>query len=312
MSLTKLSRVAVDWDGTLIADDTWPEMGDWLPYAPEAIHALAAIFEEVVIWSCRTASVDLDEKTGRDPWPQITAILERLDEIEAPSNVTIWIEPHKPPAQFYIDNRALRFEGDWKHTLRRVLALKIPTNQEDPAVEHFFDPANVPGYNSSFEGMEVISLEDFLAGRLDKAVPLEHFQVAQQSPVSDADWYDAVRAAEDTGVRQFETGATRNNDSDQLDYEGFLSPLALRAYAEYMHEHRFQADGTIRDSDNWQKGIPLESYMKSLIRHVFDLWLMWRDAPHLSREKNPQKILAAILFNAQGALHETVKAGIVE
>ena len=53
-------------------------------------------------------------------------------------------------------------------------------------------------------------------------------------------------------MHHFGTGATRDSDANKLDFEGFLSPPALEAYAEYMHRHRFQADGVVRASDNWQ------------------------------------------------------------
>src|SRR5580698_7792736 len=62
--------------------------------------------------------------------------------------------------------------------------------------------------------------------------------------------------------RTFETGATRNLDASKYDYEGFLSPLVMERFGQYMHKHRVQADGSLRDSDNWQKGIPLQAYMK--------------------------------------------------
>ena len=109
----------------------------------------------------------------------------------------------------------------------------------------------------------------------------------------------------DTPMRQFETGATRNNDSDALDYEGFLSPLVLQRFAEYMHKHRFQADGQVRSSDNWQKGIPLESYMKSGFRHFMDWWVEHRG---LESREGLEDALCALLFNVQGYLHETLKA----
>ena len=56
--------------------------------------------------------------------------------------------------------------------------------------------------------------------------------------------------ADDThnNMRQFETGATRNNDTSNLDYEGFLSPLVIKRFGEYMHKHRLQADEKIRES----------------------------------------------------------------
>lgn len=280
------NRVAVDWDGTLVDDDRWPEMGDWLPYAPEAIHALAEIFDEVVIWSCRTASVELDEVTERNPLEQAWAIEAMLDSIDAPKNVLIWRKPYKPPAEFYVDNRALRFTGDWQHTLRQILGLRRPTNHQEERA-----PDSEP------------TVED--------QVWYDELR-AQEPKVVYTDAYRAVFPEEDPPrMRLFETGATRNVDDDQLDYEGFLSPLALHAFAEYMHEHRFQANGEVRASDNWQKGIPYESYMKSLTRHFMDLWLHWRDAPELAREADPKKVLAAILFNAQGALHEMVKESLL-
>lgn len=63
-------------------------------------------------------------------------------------------------------------------------------------------------------------------------------------------------------MRHFPTGATRNLDDDKIDFEGFLSPLVIERYGQYMHRHRVQADGILRDSDNWQRGIPLSAYMK--------------------------------------------------
>lgn len=107
-------------------------------------------------------------------------------------------------------------------------------------------------------------------------------------------------------VRQFDTGATRNNDEEELDYEGFLSPLALEAFARYMHGHRRQADGKLRDRDNWQKGIPPESYLKSMVRHMLDVWRLQRGYP--SRAATLEEALSALLFNVQGLLHETLKA----
>lgn len=106
-------------------------------------------------------------------------------------------------------------------------------------------------------------------------------------------------------MRQFETGATRNLDADKLDYEGFLSPLVLERFAIYMHRHRMQADGVLRDSDNWQKGIPQVAYMKSGFRHFFDWWKEHRGLP---TDEGLEEALCALLFNVQGYLHEHLKA----
>lgn len=106
-------------------------------------------------------------------------------------------------------------------------------------------------------------------------------------------------------VRKFTTGATRDQDFTKPDYEGFLSPLVIERFGEYMHEHRKQVDGALRDSDNWQKGIPLAAYMKSGFRHFHDWWSQHRG---LAGKDLLEDALCALLFNVSGYLHETLKA----
>jgi len=103
-------------------------------------------------------------------------------------------------------------------------------------------------------------------------------------------------------VRTFETGATRDTDADKPDYEGYLSPLVIQRFGEYMTKHRIQSDGSVRASDNWQKGIPLDMYMKSAWRHFLDWWLGHRALKLTNGEL--EESLCALLFNVQGYLHE--------
>jgi len=105
-------------------------------------------------------------------------------------------------------------------------------------------------------------------------------------------------------IRKFKTGATRDTNENKYDYEGFLSPIVLKRFAKYMNKHRIQSDGSLRDSDNWQKGIPKDAYIKSTFRHFLDLWLEHRGFK--SRE-NIEEALCAIIFNIQGYLHEEIK-----
>ena len=116
-------------------------------------------------------------------------------------------------------------------------------------------------------------------------------------------------------MRKFETGATRDDDSNKYDYEGFLSPSVLIRYAEYMHENRKQADGVMRESDNWQKGIPIRQYMKSKLRHIIETWRIHRDIVNntIDNKYRPaddswfdilEDSLCAELFNTMGMLHE--------
>lgn len=111
-------------------------------------------------------------------------------------------------------------------------------------------------------------------------------------------------------MRKFESGATRDNTEGKYDFEGFLSPLVLNRYAEYMNKHRTQADGKLRDSDNWQKGIPLAAYIKSAYRHFFDWWANHRGVKSVVKE-DIEESLCALLFNTMGYLHEHLKSKAV-
>lgn len=115
----------------------------------------------------------------------------------------------------------------------------------------------------------------------------------------------APQSASPTTVRNFATGATRSNDALRDDPEGYLSPLVIDRYNQYMSKHRLQADGKVRESDNWQKGMPLTSYMKGMWRHFLHLWTRHRGWAVRDRNAAPyiQEDLCAIIFNAQGYLH---------
>jgi hypothetical protein len=116
-------------------------------------------------------------------------------------------------------------------------------------------------------------------------------------------------------ARVFSTGATRDLDENKLDYEGFLSPLVLERYAQHMHQARKMPDGTMRASDNWQLGIPLNAYMKSMFRHFYDVWAFHRGYGKKFEYRGEAKVdsdieteLCALLFNVNGYLHEVLKA----
>lgn len=102
-------------------------------------------------------------------------------------------------------------------------------------------------------------------------------------------------------IREFKTGANRNGDTSKRDIEGFISPIVLKIYSDYMHKNRHLADGTFRDSDNWQKGIPTDVYVKCLQRHNLDVWLNHRG--YKSRE-DMVSALCGVIFNSMGLLHE--------
>jgi len=111
---------------------------------------------------------------------------------------------------------------------------------------------------------------------------------------------------DDGNIRSFDTGATRDTGEGKLDYEGFLSPTVLRQYARFMNMNRLQSDGKLRDSDNWQKGIDMDVYMKSGFRHFFEWWEAHRDVVHSNRIDKVAAI-CGLMFNCMGYLHEWLK-----
>jgi hypothetical protein len=121
---------------------------------------------------------------------------------------------------------------------------------------------------------------------------------------------DRLIAQNDKKIRKFDTGATRDTDTGKYDYEAFFSPTVLERRAAFMHKNRVQKDGTLRDGDNWQKGIPLDTYAKSEFRHHMEFWQLHRGLPAIDNLGNPVDIedaICAMMFNLEGYLHEYLK-----
>lgn len=110
-------------------------------------------------------------------------------------------------------------------------------------------------------------------------------------------------------LRKYGTGATRDDKQGKLVYEAFLHPVVLKRYAEFMHENRIQADGQLREGDNWQKGIPEKDYVDSLLRHVWDIWF-WNSGDYEEMTEDYETACCAAMFNTMGLLYEVlVKRG---
>ena len=107
-------------------------------------------------------------------------------------------------------------------------------------------------------------------------------------------------------MRNYKSGASRNSDTDKLDYEAFNCPLVMKRYAQYMHKHRKQVDGKIRAGDNWQNlfGDDHESVcMKSAFRHFHDWWTVHRGY----KGEDIEESICALVFNANAYLHKLLK-----
>lgn len=110
--------------------------------------------------------------------------------------------------------------------------------------------------------------------------------------------------------RVFETGASRNANTGKFDYEGFISPSVENSYARYMHENRKMEDGTLRDSDNWQKGIPIKELMKSMARHFYDVWMLHRGyevEDESGKKVSLEHALNGLKFNVNAYIFDLIK-----
>ena len=99
-----------------------------------------------------------------------------------------------------------------------------------------------------------------------------------------------------TQNRKFTTGAVRDDDSSKPDFIETVSWTAFRKFGEYMTSKKGRYG-----SGNFKKGIPIESYEQSLVRHLqkylenkYEEGVQEREEDHLS----------AMVFNIFGILHE--------
>lgn len=106
--------------------------------------------------------------------------------------------------------------------------------------------------------------------------------------------------------REFPTGATRDSIEEKPQYAGYLSPLVIQRFGDYMLKHQYLADGTTRAPDNWQRGIPQDVYLDSLLRHVVDVWLYHYGFEERATE-SLEDALCAIIFNSSGYLFEQLR-----
>lgn len=119
----------VDWDDTCVVERRpdgslyWPDSGPWLPGAPEALRELSRA-GKTVIYSLRGHLYERDDKTRRSPEAveESISVIRRMLDAEGLQEIEVYPPDRgKPPAMFYIDDKAVRFTGDWSSTLKEVL-----------------------------------------------------------------------------------------------------------------------------------------------------------------------------------------------
>jgi hypothetical protein len=112
--------IAIDLDGVILEYvDPWngpDHFGAPLPGAVEAITKLKNLGYEIAIYTTRNNSLAAHNQ-GHDAFCLTAKVREKLDEYGIPYD---FISVFKPLARYYIDDRAVRFSGDWQNTLHEI------------------------------------------------------------------------------------------------------------------------------------------------------------------------------------------------
>ena len=101
-------------------------------------------------------------------------------------------------------------------------------------------------------------------------------------------------------MRKFDTGAVRDSDDDKEDYIETISWTAFKRYAKYMTGKKKRYG-----QGNFKKGIPIEAYEQSLIRHVQKYLENKHEEGQVETEEDH---LSAMVFNIFGIMHEEERA----
>lgn len=97
-------------------------------------------------------------------------------------------------------------------------------------------------------------------------------------------------------MRKFNSGAVRDSEDDKVDFTETISWTAFNRYARYMTSKKKKYG-----QGNFKKGIPIDSYERSLLRHI-DKYM--RNKYEGGSDEPDEDHLSACVFNLFGLMHE--------
>lgn len=108
-------HIALDFDGVVVGNE-WPGMGKPEPNAAAVIKRLSDTYD-ITIFTSRIAGWDVEgvRRSGRTIAKEIRAIDRKL-KMMGLGYLEIHQAPYKLGADLYIDDKALRYEGNWLDT----------------------------------------------------------------------------------------------------------------------------------------------------------------------------------------------------
>ena len=112
---TKTKTCCIDFDGTIV-EGAFPKIGKLKPGVVEAIEKLSKTFF-IVVYSCRNNS-ELNSR-GRRYYNEMVAFLK---ENKVPHDGVDDGSRGKPIAEYYIDDRAIRFNDNWSEIAEALTA----------------------------------------------------------------------------------------------------------------------------------------------------------------------------------------------
>jgi len=110
--------IAVDFDGVIMQYESWEQDAECIklptPNVKEAFRMLHSLGYKIVIYTCRLSHV-----WGNKGFEKQYLVLSNwLKTHEIPyDEISVF---SKPVADIYIDDRSIRFEGNWQKTLQQI------------------------------------------------------------------------------------------------------------------------------------------------------------------------------------------------
>ncbi len=117
---TKAKSICIDFDGTIAKYEGFKGkgiFGDPIPGTKEATEQLRSAGYKIIIHTTRSETGSISEYLNKH-----NIIYDYINF--NPDNFELQLSPHKPVADLYIDDRAIKFEGNWKDTMQQITDYK--------------------------------------------------------------------------------------------------------------------------------------------------------------------------------------------
>lgn len=116
--------IAVDFDNTL-CDSKYPECGPIHTGAKEAMFMFKSMGFRIIIWSCRTSNWNcdifkVDQKLPTLKRPTVIRMAAWLHARNIPYDEIDDGSRGKPWADYYIDDKGIRFDNNWNEILQFI------------------------------------------------------------------------------------------------------------------------------------------------------------------------------------------------